>query len=269
MDLIVVDDSRQPKPARQGMGPLVAVGGLHVPSSVVGQLERKLEHLCTETGFPTGQEFKWSPGPELWMHKNLTGVAREGFFVGALQLAAEAGCTALIVVVDTQCAHANKSSRSPEEDALVLFLERAHQHLQNHAHAEALVLADRPSGDRKSEVEFLCRCMETMRSGTSFVLPDRLTLIVAGQSRLVRLLQLADLVAASSLAAVAGESKYSPPIFSVVKTLFRGGGGFALKIHPDGRYVNLYHWLLGDDIHRRYSPLPDPKRPYSMGPDEP
>jgi len=53
-------------------------------------------------------------------------------------------------------------------------------------------------------------------------------------------------------ARVAGEHTFSPPIFEMVKPLFRRDagrtGGVGLKIHPDLRYLNLYHWLVGDDV---------------------
>ena len=44
-------------------------------------------------------------------------------------------------------------------------------------------------------------------------------------------------------------------------------GGVALKIHPDLRYSNLYHWLLVDSFLIRVSknsgfPLPPSKYPY-------
>lgn len=206
------------------------------------------------------------------MREGLTGPSRQRFFADALKLAVAAGCTALVVVVDTTGKPAIATSGSPEEDAVALFLERAHHHLRSETGTEALVLVDRPSGNRRDEVEFLAKCLVTMREGTSYVLPDRLTLVVATQSRLVRLLQLADVVVSSSLACVAGERQYSPAIFSAIRPMFRGGGGFCLKIHPDGRYVNLYHWLLGDDFHvprGRYTELPDPRRPYARSQDEP
>jgi hypothetical protein len=44
-------------------------------------------------------------------------------------------------------------------------------------------------------------------------------------------------------------------------------GGLGLKIHPDFRYANLYHWLLGDSHFVRYQsgyPLPFKSRPYAI-----
>lgn len=59
MDLILVDDSKQRKPSRPGMGDLVAVGGLRVPSGSVKALMPTLDETCTEYGFPSCKdEFK-------------------------------------------------------------------------------------------------------------------------------------------------------------------------------------------------------------------
>jgi hypothetical protein len=203
VDLFVLDDAVRASPEREGMGPLVAVGGLHVPSDSVGKLERALDALCLEIGFPAGQEFKWSPGRELWMRSNLKGKAREAFFLRALDLAREHEATALVVIDDSSKRRADPRARSAEEDVVILFLERAHNHLAG-TQTEALLLADRPGGDRQSEVAFLAGCLTTMREGTDFVLPSRLTLAVSTQSTLVRLLQLADVVASATLAHIAG-----------------------------------------------------------------
>ena len=254
------------------MGRLVAVGGLHIPSAQVGRLERALDALCAECGFPQGDEFKWSPGRELWMRDNLVDKARESFFLRALGLASVAGATALVVIEDCYKGRAHAKAASPEEDVVVLFLERAHIHLTGTS-TEAMLLTDRPSGSRQDEVKFLSTCLTTMRFGTDFVLPDRLTLAVATQSKLVRLLQLADVVVSCTLAYVGGETAHSPAIFNgAILPILRGGGGIGLKIQPDGRYANLYYWLLGDHILRRrnrFVELPDRGRAYFASPDVP
>jgi hypothetical protein len=54
--------------------------------------------------------------------------------------------------------------------------------------------------------------------------------------------------------------------------MLRGSGGIGLKIQPDGRYANLYHWLLGDTVlvrRQRLVTLPDPHRAYAASPDVP
>jgi hypothetical protein len=87
MDVFLVDDSAQRAPSRAGMWALVAAGGIHVPSDSVRDLERKLNTLCTETGFPPAEEFKWSPDRRQWMYRSLKFEARQEFFLAALELA--------------------------------------------------------------------------------------------------------------------------------------------------------------------------------------
>jgi hypothetical protein len=79
MDFIFVDDARQSKPSRPGLGPLVAMGGVFVPSGRVGQLEQALGKHCLEVGFPPGEQFKWSPGKkETFMKTQLRDAGRCG-----------------------------------------------------------------------------------------------------------------------------------------------------------------------------------------------
>jgi hypothetical protein len=269
VDLFVLDDAVQKDPDRVGMGPLTAVGGIHVPGDAVGSLERALENLCREAGFPENtDEFKWSPGRELWMHKNLRGPARTSFFCEILGLTKQHAVEALVVVVDEQYRSATGPGTPPLDDALIMCLERAHGHMDARA-TEALLIVDRPSGDRRAETKFLAQCLATMRAGTRFAALSRLSLVVATQSRLVRLLQVADLVTSSTLACVAGEAKYAPEVFEAVRPLLRGGGGVGLKIHPDLKYRNLYYWLLDEEYYTsrmRFSKLPSPETPYATSP---
>lgn len=74
--------------------------------------------------------------------------------------------------------------------------------------------------------------------------------VLSTPSKLVRLLQLADLITSCTVSYVSGEARYAPETFVHVKPLLctQWGhiGGIGLKIHPDFLYMNLYHWLLGD-----------------------
>lgn len=256
------------------MGRLVAVGGLHVPAGVVRRLERDLDELCMSSGFPIGAsgEFKWSPGRELWMHRGLRGEARKIFYHAALRLAREAGATAIVVVEDSTRSTAIADSGNAETDVVRMFLERAHHHLGT-AQSDGIVIADRPSSNAE-EAQFLQSCLETLRSGTRYVLPERIVLnVITTSSHLVRLLQLADVITGCSVARVSGEAQYSPDVFTEIVSLFRQEfgrrGGCGLKLHPDLRYVNLYHWLLGDRDFVRYQtgvPLPLVGKPYFDSP---
>ncbi len=250
------------------------MGGIHIPGECVRALELQLDSLCTEVGFPPRSEFKWSPGRELWMRSNLTGEARTEFFRRGIGLARDAGAEALVVIEDTEHQTAGGAG-THEEDVVNLFLERAN-HCLDRAR-QGLILVDTPGGDRLDEGSFLGRCLDTIQHGTSYVRFDRIALnVIATRSALVRLLQLADVVTSCTLAYVAGEGRYSPPVFESIRPILRAEygrvGGVGVKIHPDGRYANLYHWLLGDAHFVRNQtghPLPFADRPYHRSPEAP
>jgi len=264
MDLFFADDARQRRPFRPGMGPLVAIGGLHVPGHEVKDLERRIGEVCEDAGFPPGEAFKWSPGKDLWMHDNLIEEAREEFFVNILTEAESSGVRAIVVVEDEARKTATDAPNA-EVDVTRLFLERVDNQLRRND-SDGIVVIARPSGGRKDEDKFLAECLETLQQGTDYVKPERIAINVLSTSfKLVRLLQLADVVASCTLAAVAGETKYAPPVFSVIRRLLHKEagriGGVGLKLHPDYLYANLYHWLLGDNYFKN-RPLPSPDFPY-------
>lgn len=270
-DVFFSDDSRQSSPSRERMGPLVASGFLHVPSEHVRDLERAIGAVCDDTGFPHGQqgEFKWSPGRELWMRRGVVGEARTEFFLAVLNLASEAEASVSVVICDesrgtaTGCAdHSLDVSR--------LLIERVEWRLTR-AGRHGVIVVDRPSGDRAAETEFLAACLETITEGTDYLTPDRIAFnVVSSPSRLIRCLQLADLVVSATTSFVAGESEWSPTVFPAIRSLMGSDGartgGVGLKLHPDFVYANLYHWLLNDSHWWRRNtgiPLPVASQPYA------
>lgn len=276
MDIFFADDARQNRPTRPGMGPLVAAGGIYVPGDGVRSLEIDLTGLCTDFGFPPGEEFKWSPRPGSWMHGELTKERRQGFLIDAVRLAAAKKACAMVVIEDTNCAPATGHYRTHEEDAAALMLERVNWCLRRRetdgiiTGTDGIIIADRPGGARGDEDKFLATCLEALQSSTLYVTPTRIALnVLSTPSHLIRLIQLADVVCSCTTAVVAGETSFSPPIFEHIRPLLHSElgriGGVGLKLHPDFRYVNLYHWLLGDGHLIRGSrgiSLPDPRYPY-------
>jgi hypothetical protein len=266
MDFYFADDSKQTNPSRNGMGSLVAIGGIRVPGESVALLERQIDELCLRSGFPPKEAFKWSPGREMWMRDQLVEENRRDFFVELISLLAENNVGVVVVIADEGHGSAT-GAVTTEEDVTKMFIERVHYHLSS----GGLIIIDRPGGDRADEERFLEQCLETLQTGTSYVLPTNIALSpLTTNSRNVRLLQAADVITGCSLARVGGEEIYSPPLFEGIKPLFRNNfnriGGVGLKIHPDGRYANLYHWLLGDTHFVRGntgSPMPLTDYPYS------
>ena len=273
MWLFFADDSKQNSPSRSGMGPLVAVGGIGINADAVRDVERGIEQLCADRGFPPGAEFKWSPPRDSWMRGNLNGPDREAFYLDVLQVLAEHEAGGVVTIADTTARPATAAT-TPEMDVTNLFLERVERRLGD-ADTTGIVIVDRPGGGRPEEKQFLLDCLSTLQAGTDWVNMERIAIgVLTADSHLVRLLQAADLITACTLARVSGEKQYSPPVFEAIKGLFfrslGRAGGIGLKLHPDGKYANLYHWLVGDDalgVMGLGRALPSPNWPYATDPD--
>lgn len=276
MDFIFADDSRHAKPSRKGMSSIVAIGGIHVAADAVGPLERRLERICTEVGLPSTEQFKWSPGKkEGFLRTRLKDASRRDFFLALLAAAAEFNAKACVVIVDTTAARASKKAASAEEDATILFLERCEWALSQ-AGRDGILIVGGLGGGSRDEAKFLETCVGLIADGTEYIALRHLPLgVITLPSRRLRLLQLADLVTSCSTARFSGESDHSPPVFDAIKQLLRSDGkrigGIGLKIHPDFKYGNLYHWLLGDSHFWRGMtghPMPVKEIGYYEGPGE-
>lgn len=276
MDIIFADDARQDSPSRAGMGPLVGIGGISLPVSRVRSVEKEIEKLCKDVGFPKGADFKWSPKRDQWMWSGLRNEKRQRFFLKLMDILGAAECIASAVIED--CCHksAIHESKNAEEDVTKLFLERIHNRLKSKK-TDGVLMISRPPGNRKDEDKFIGECIESLSAGTSYVAPERIAVIVCESAKHHRLLQAADVVASCTVSYVAGEKHHSPPVFDKLKKIMAKDvdriGGVGLKIHPDYRYVNLYHWLLGDEWqvmmrHRIGESLPRANRPYAENADK-
>src|SRR5205809_3218094 len=100
MLIFFADDARQAKPSRPGMGPVVGAGAIGVPESEIRVLELQLSRICSNHGFPEGEEFKWSPGRELWMSSHLIEGQRSGFYRDVLETAGRHKVVATVIVED-------------------------------------------------------------------------------------------------------------------------------------------------------------------------
>lgn len=251
MKIFFLDDSTQNSPTRTGMGRLVAVGGVMVSGDRVGELERAIDDLCiNEYGFPSGQEFKWSPSPNHWMHGNLVEDKRKQFFLDIIKLLEDAEVTATVVIADKNHNTAT-DALSNEMDVTSMCLERISSQCGTEPF-EGIVIADRMGDRTVDEDKFLSGYLEKIQSESGYIRPESFALnVLSTSSHLVRMIQVADLVTGCTLSAIAGEQRYSPPILSEIKKLFCQDrdrtGGVGVKIHPDYKYRNLYHWILDDE----------------------
>src|SRR2546426_713116 len=203
MLLTFADDSRQRTPVRRDMGPLVAVGGIHVLDTAQAHLTAALDRLCSDTGFPQGDEFKWSPRRDSWMYANLKADQRQNFFQGALTIAASFSVTATVVIADTRYNHALNTSTSAEHDVTTMFLERVDNALGT-AGATGTVFFDQPGGSHATEQRFLAECLTTITTGTTYAKLTHITSVETAVSHQARLLRLADVVTSCTCSYVAG-----------------------------------------------------------------
>ncbi|MHC4661478.1 MAG: DUF3800 domain-containing protein [Planctomycetota bacterium] len=272
MLIYFADDSRQRKPTAEKMGPLVAIGGICIADENLRNAITEIDSLCAESGFPPGEEFKWSPGRELWMRNNLKGSGRLKFFLSLLEILKDKEVKVTVIISEEGCETATKAD-SCEFDIANMFIERVDRQFKQRR-TQGLIVVDRPGGGRRSEDTFLAKCLETLQSGTEYVKPTNIAHnIFLTPSKLSRMLQAADVVTSCALARVSGETLFSPAVFKEeLKLLYRDGnriGGVGLKIHPDYKYANLYHWILNDSHFlkgMRGIPYPLKWRPYSSGP---
>ena len=208
MRFIFADDSRQQKQSRDGMGALVAIGGVCVAADDVRPLEAAIGDCCQRSGFPKGDEFKWSPERGSWMYDKLKGDARSAFFKDVLAEAKKHNCKAFVVIEDEASERANREAADHEEDAIRLFVERVGRELDLRRE-DGVMVVDRPGGGRGDEDRMLEEYLELLETGTKWVKPKRVALnVLSSPSHCIRLLQLADLITGCTLAAVSGEPRY-------------------------------------------------------------
>ncbi|MCI0454887.1 MAG: DUF3800 domain-containing protein [Candidatus Dadabacteria bacterium] len=275
MDIIFADDARQPSPTRKGMRPIIAIGGVHVSADKVSDLEKAIDQLCRECGFPKGEQFKWSPDRKDWMYKNLLGTDRLEFYTELFNISLRNEAKSLVVVSDMKTSFAISSSSDHFQDVTSLFLERANWSFEKER-KKGIVIIAKPGGGSGDEEKFVLDCIDTLEKGTNYVTFDRIPLsVMTANNKHIRLLQLADVITSCTLSRIAGEPKYSPEVFDLIKPIYRKAsnliGGAGLKIHPDFRYLNLYYWLLGDKYVKKGNtgfPLPTKHALYYENPGE-
>lgn len=275
MHIFFLDDSRQTNPTRPKIGAMVAVGGLVAEAVKIPLIESELDKLCSDAGFPAGEIFKWSPGREHWMRTGLIDQARTSFQVSVIDILSEHGCRAVFVAEDSTCDRAENSSLSSEIDVVKLMIERVDWFFSKKG-SNGLMIIDRLSGDHHDEEEFLAECLQTIEEGTTYLKPGKILMAALSlPNRLSRLLQAADLITSATLAYVAGEHRFSPPVVEAMKPLFIREtdrvGGVGVKLHPWRKFANLYHWLFDDSHYWRGNsglPLPIPNIAFAKSPEQ-
>ena len=169
MYIFFADDSIQNHPSRVGVGQLVAVGGLFVDCEQVASLERSIDYICRMHGFPPGEEFKWSPRANSWMHRSLTNQCRQEFFSRVIRTCADHSGIVTVLISDTTSRKPSNCA-SHSEFVTKMLIERVNW-LAKSRQTSAFIVADRPGGGGAQERVFLTQCLQNIQNGTGYVVP--------------------------------------------------------------------------------------------------
>lgn len=247
MQFFFADDSAQ-KGCREGMGRVVAFGGVLVDASRLKPLAKRIDTILSDHGIPPDEEVKWSPRKGSWIYENLKDEARISCYSSILQAASEAECKAIVALCDYEM-----RNLKPEwgfERCVTYALERVSTYLTK-ANEEGVIIADRPSGGHKEADQFLAAFTEHLSNEKNHMLEETFSLnLLTAPSHMVRHLQLADLVVSITTAMVAGQTKWASQYFESIKGMFVRNvlgyiGGTGVKVYPDD-LINLYYWVLGE-----------------------
>lgn len=242
------DDSTH-KGARNGMGKLVAFGGLLVEGHQLRQMSNAIDGALQEHGVPLNEEIKWSPRKGSWIYENLHGESRESCYRAILQAAVDAGSKVVVAICDPEMRRIKP--KWGFERCVTYTLERLSNYLSN-SMTEAVIISDRPSGGPKQADEFLAAFIEHLDSEFNHMLAESFAMnMLTAPSHMVRQLQVADLVVSITTAMASGNTKWAEKYFDLIKQMMLTNylgyvGGTGLKVYPD-QLTNLYHWVIGED----------------------
>ena len=267
MWFLFADDSEEKSPRRPGLGHLVGVGAVLFPEESLIAYTVGIRSLRTELGVPSSVELKWSPPDGNWLKTPEGNTIRTALRTRMLDLASDLGARSLAVVWDR--GKVSWPVADVRQQVLKYLYDQASLCLRI-MDGQAVVIADEPGGGPSDQKAWLAETLRLTDEGTEYTMPDRIVLpIMTAPSHHVPHLQLADLIAGATTAAVAG-NPYALALKPQLTRLAhrnnrRRVGGAGLSLWPPDLY-NLFHWLYNDDTYIRGNsgyPMPDPSLPYA------
>jgi Protein of unknown function (DUF3800) len=244
--LVFLDDSGQSTPRRQGLGPLVGMGGVIVPETALVSCADGMQQIAASLGVPSSEELKWSPAQDSFL-ANAGAALRPALYRGLLELAIDLQARSVVVVWDR--GRVDWPQEKVQVEILKWLYERISMSLANQTDI-GVVIADEPGGGAREQRRWLADTLELTSYGTEYVTADRVVLpIVTTPSHHVRHLQLADLVVGATVAAVAG-NRYALDLAPLLRQLAHKNaqgyaGGAGIKLFPDD-LNNLHYWIFGE-----------------------
>ncbi|WP_022878500.1 DUF3800 domain-containing protein [Microbacterium sp. B19] len=255
MRIAYVDDTKQ-RGRRRDMGQLVALGAAIFDEEQIQPFDQAFRAAYDEFDVPHDVELKWSNSQRSnwWAESEDRKAKQTPLRRRVLELAQAHDVGVIVVVWDTNGGIASAGGEGPEDAVITFMFERISAQLENNGD-RGIIVFDKPGGTHREEASWLTDRAEMVRVGTDYVKPNAIvTQILTAPSHLHPHLQLADLIAGSVTAAVAGVP-HGLELISLIEPMmcvnWRGiVGGTGLKLFPD-KLNNLNHWVLGEDTFAR------------------
>lgn len=249
MRLIMVDDSEEKQPSRGSIGHLVGVGAAVFPEDKLAHYTNGIRALREELSIPPGTELKWSPDNGSWLKSDEGNKIRTRLRRDMINLADEAGVRTVTVIWDR--GRVPWSLEDTRREVLKYLYDKLSLFLRIDANSLGIVIADEPGGGQAAHKAWLADTLRLTDLGTTWTKPEQIVLpIVTAPSHHVPHLQLSDLIAGATVAAVAG-NKYAlelvPDLQKIAHRNSKGCiGGAGVTLWPP-ELGNLHHHIFGDD----------------------
>lgn len=253
MRIAYVDDTKQPG-KRAGMKKLVALGAAIFDEDQIQPFAKGFRAIYEDLGIPHDVELKWSyPSDDNWFRQTDNLALQTPHREAVLDLAAAHDVKAIVVVWDLGGGVARANGQEPEDAVITWMFERISMQIEN-SDQRGIIVFDKPGGDHRAEEDWLGNRSEMVRIGTEYVKPNAIvTQVLTAPSHLHPHLQLADLIAGSVTAAVAG-SRFGMDLMPKISPMLCQGlwgiQGTGLKLYPD-ILLNLHHWVHGATMYGR------------------
>jgi hypothetical protein len=254
MRVAFLDDSEQVNPRRAGLGNLLAFAAVIFPEEGLTSFAEDLSGIVTDLGIPPDEEIKWNP-PKGSFLKGADGQLVKALRRRMLETALQHQVRTVTVIIDHGAVYKSWSKAQVGKTILKWLYERVSMHLGDNGNL-GIMIADKPGGGAKEEKRWLADTLELTNYGTEYVQPGRVVLpILTADSRHVPHLQLADLIAAATTGAIAG----NPPALEVgpllAKLMHRHSlghvNGAGLVLLP--KHYNLLYHCFGETTASRPS----------------
>lgn len=249
MWIAFVDDSEEKSPSRADLGHVIGIGAALFPEESINAYTEKIGKLRVRLGVPPDVELKWSPDDGSWLKGSEGGNVRTKLRIEMLTIAAELNVRTITVA--WSLGRVQWEPQKARSSVLGFMYDKISKCLTSiQDEQRGIIIADEPGGGPVNRKNWLAGTLPLTTNGTEFTKPEQIVLpIVTAPSHHVPQLQLADLVAGATVAAVCGNVwalKLIPYLKKIAQFDSRGRvGGAGLTLWPP-ELANLYYHLYGD-----------------------